>query len=241
MRDGILRKGMNQSGACHRSNPSTGEVESSITDVVNTYDHADWTVRLIYTITLTQEHLDYPVGLRTTRPNLGGVRWWFTCPLITDGRRCGRRGQKLYLPPGGKYWGCRHCYDLSYESRNQDATGRAIAKAQRICVLLGGSASFQARLPDRLKGMWRRTFERHRTEFKRAQMKTVWLWRWGLGDWVRYDADDLSRRSGRRHASPPYCSVTLTARSARLWRHFAQLALPRLSSASGRARPSAPR
>ena len=25
-------------------------------------------------------------------------------------------GGKLYLPPGGKYYGCRHCYDLTYES-----------------------------------------------------------------------------------------------------------------------------
>jgi hypothetical protein len=23
---------------------------------------------------------------------------------------------KLYLPPGGKFFGCRQCYDLTYES-----------------------------------------------------------------------------------------------------------------------------
>jgi len=23
---------------------------------------------------------------------------------------------KLYLPPGGKYFGCRHCYNLTYKS-----------------------------------------------------------------------------------------------------------------------------
>jgi hypothetical protein len=30
----------------------------------------------------------------------------------------------LYLSPGGKYFGCRHCYDLSYESRNESRLGR---------------------------------------------------------------------------------------------------------------------
>src|ERR1700680_1147156 len=53
---------------------------------VNTYDQADRTVRLIYTIGRTQKHLDDPVGFQTTRPNLGGVRWCFTCPLIKNVR-----------------------------------------------------------------------------------------------------------------------------------------------------------
>ena len=47
---------------------------------------------------------------------MGGVRWWFLCTLTCDGRYCGRRVGKLYLPPGGRYYGCRHCYDLTYKS-----------------------------------------------------------------------------------------------------------------------------
>jgi hypothetical protein len=94
MREGILCKGLSQSGDLQWSSPSRGEVKSSITFVVNTYYQVG-TVRLIYTITKTQEHLDYAVGLQATRPHLGGMRWWFTCPLITDGRPCGRRVQKL--------------------------------------------------------------------------------------------------------------------------------------------------
>ncbi len=27
--------------------------------------------------------------------------------------------KKLYLPPGGRYFGCRRCYDLTYESAQQ--------------------------------------------------------------------------------------------------------------------------
>ena len=59
--------------------------------------------------------IDYPVRLTTTTLPWGGSRYWFICPL--DG--CGRRVGCLYLPRGGKYFGCRHCYDLTYESQRE--------------------------------------------------------------------------------------------------------------------------
>ncbi len=62
----------------------------------------------------------YNVLMVTTVCNFGGVRYWFLCPL----NNCGRRVAKLYKPPGGKYFGCRHCHDLSYESRNESRLGR---------------------------------------------------------------------------------------------------------------------
>lgn len=80
-------------------------------------------VRLIYTITNRatggQQDYSYPVAMQTTHPYFGGVRWWFTCPLVVGGNPCSRRVGKLYLPPGGEYFGCRHCYDLSYRSRQE--------------------------------------------------------------------------------------------------------------------------
>ena len=57
-----------------------------------------------------------PVRLQETRPTFGGKRWWFTCPLTVNGVACNRRVGKLYLPPGTRYFGCRHCYDLTYWS-----------------------------------------------------------------------------------------------------------------------------
>jgi hypothetical protein len=36
--------------------------------------------------------------------------------LIAAGVKCNRRVKKLFLPPGGQYFGCRHCYKLTYES-----------------------------------------------------------------------------------------------------------------------------
>ena len=66
---------------------------------------------------------DYKVQLTTTPCNFGGVRYWFTCPLSRNGVYCGRRVGKLYKAPGASYFGCRHCYNLSYESRNETRSG----------------------------------------------------------------------------------------------------------------------
>jgi len=66
---------------------------------------------------------DYKIKLTTTACHFGGVRYWFICPLSANGVYCGRRVGTLYLGPGGKYFGCRHCYNLSYESRNETRSG----------------------------------------------------------------------------------------------------------------------
>ena len=62
--------------------------------------------------------LDYKVRLVSTPCNFGGYRWWFICPLVSDGNACGRRVAVLYRG-GKKYFGCRHCYNLTYECQRQ--------------------------------------------------------------------------------------------------------------------------
>ncbi len=64
------------------------------------------------------------IPLGTTRPNYGGLRWWFRCPLkAPSGRRCGRRVGKLYLPPGEAYFACRECHELTYQCRQEHRCG----------------------------------------------------------------------------------------------------------------------
>lgn len=58
----------------------------------------------------------YSLRLSTTKLPWGGKRWWLHCPLLRDGVACEARGSKLYLPPGGRYFGCRKCFGLTYES-----------------------------------------------------------------------------------------------------------------------------
>lgn len=83
--------------------------------------HGAPAVRLIYTTTVTatgeKTESNYPILLQRTLPHFGGTRWWFTCPLVESGVACRRRVAKLYLPPNGTYFGCRHCYELTYHSR----------------------------------------------------------------------------------------------------------------------------
>lgn len=98
-----------------------GEVTATIdiqVSVVGGWEGKHVRFQYIQTDSQTREktEFDYKADLTTTPCNYGGVRYWFVCPLIVNGRPCGRRVANLYLPPGGKYFGCRHCYDLTYRS-----------------------------------------------------------------------------------------------------------------------------
>ena len=77
-------------------------------------------LRLEYTHTASDTGkktlLNYKIPIQRTQPQFGGARYWFTCPLTNDGEPCNRRVGKLYLPPGGHYFGCRHCHYLTYKS-----------------------------------------------------------------------------------------------------------------------------
>jgi len=96
--------------------------ENSIGITVDTGDNPY--VKVKYTITdqTTDEKTDYDykISLTTTPCHFRGVRYWFICPLVN----CGRRTGTLYLASGRHYFGCRHCYNLSYESRNEPRLGR---------------------------------------------------------------------------------------------------------------------
>lgn len=106
---------------------SFGEETGSIGIVVSTIEGENF-VRFYYTVTDRntgeKTDYDYKVQLTSTPCNFGGVRYWFICPLSRNGVCCGRRVAKLYKAPGGSYFGCRHCYNLSYESRNECRLGR---------------------------------------------------------------------------------------------------------------------
>src|SRR5262249_11129670 len=89
-------------------------------------------LRLRYTLPQVEASVGYWIALTTTRPHFGGLRWWFVCPLVRNGQECNRRVAKLYLPPGGRYFGCRHCYGLTYttcpESHQFDTLFRHLAR-----------------------------------------------------------------------------------------------------------------
>jgi len=78
------------------------------------------------------------VCLLTTRPYFGGVRWWFSCPRMINGERCGRRVGKLYRAPASRRFACRHCLDLTYESCQK------CHRYDRLSALMAGEVSGEA-------------------------------------------------------------------------------------------------
>ncbi len=109
------------------TNVRTGEETATIGTVFRPMgDGERWDGRLQLRYTITRPpgsdrdedktRMRYWIDLETTPCNFGGERWWFRCPLVKNGNPCGRRCFKLYEPPGADYFGCRECYDLTYES-----------------------------------------------------------------------------------------------------------------------------
>jgi len=89
-----------------------------------------------------------PIHLVTTACYFGGERYWFLCPLRRGAVACCRWVGKLYLPPRATYFGCRHCYDLTYRSCQQhDKRVDALAKLPTDTLLsLAESGSLASRL-----------------------------------------------------------------------------------------------
>jgi hypothetical protein len=98
-----------------------GDKTGSIGFVVSTVEGDEY-IRFQYTQTdrNTEEktELDYKARLDWTTCYFGGRRWWFICPLVVNGRACNRRVGSLHLG-NSKYFGCRHCYSLTYESSKE--------------------------------------------------------------------------------------------------------------------------
>jgi len=128
------------------------------------------------------EDVGEPVPLSWTACNLGGERPWFICP----GAGCGRRVAILYGP--GKYFLCRHCYDLVYQSQRDNAMYRALHRAQDIRRQLGGSANMTEPFPEKPKGMHHETYMRLWWEHHEAEMEQLL----GMREWL----DKLEKKVG---------------------------------------------
>lgn len=116
---------------------------------------------LIYSYRLSGEEwqsVEEPVPIVRVPCRFGGTRPYFICPGVVNGIACGRRVVKLYGP--GRYFLCRHCYRLAYASQSEDTWNRTLRKANKIRMRLGGDPGMASLLPERPKGMWRRTYER---------------------------------------------------------------------------------
>jgi hypothetical protein len=120
------------------------------------------------------EDVREPVELDWTPCNFGGERPWFICP----GAGCGQRVAVLYGP--GRYFLCRHCNDLAYQSQRDTKMHRALYRAQDIRRQLGGSANMMEPFPEKPKGMHWRTYERMWWAHHEAEMEQLI----GMREWL---------------------------------------------------------
>ncbi len=128
------------------------------------------------------EDVTEQVFLTSTPCNYGGQRPWFICP------HCSRRVGKLFGV--GKYFLCRHCYRVAYQSQREDRYGRVLGKIQNIRTRLGGSSYLADPFPPRPKGMHETTYQRLLKEAEEAESEAD-------GHFVQR-FDRLYRRMSRR-------------------------------------------
>jgi hypothetical protein len=88
------------------------------------YEIHDWRGEL--------HRIDDTIFLTATQPMLGGLRWWFLCP------HSNRRVRKLHLPLGGRHFWSRRAYRLRYASQREPEYDRAIRRARKLRLRLGG-------------------------------------------------------------------------------------------------------
>lgn len=113
------------------------------------------------------QSVEEPVPIIQVPCRFGGSRPYFRCPGVVNGIACGRRVAKLYGP--GKYFLCRHCYRLAYPSQSEGEWDRALRRANKIRVRLGGDPGMCEPFPERPKGMWERTYTRLQNEAFEAE------------------------------------------------------------------------
>ncbi len=113
------------------------------------------------------ENMDQTIRIVHITCTYGGSRPYFICPGIVDGTTCARRVAKLC--GSGRYFLCRHCYQLSCTSQSEEGWDRALRRANKIRQRLGGDPGMAEPFPNRPKGMWLRTYERLRNQSIEAE------------------------------------------------------------------------
>ncbi|WP_039017404.1 hypothetical protein [Halocynthiibacter namhaensis] len=106
------------------------------------------------------EPITQPIPLTYSSCHYGNQRPYFLCPGIVAGQHCGRRVGKLYS--GGRYFLCRHCYNISYASQSEDRHNRMLRRANKLRTALGGEPGAAHWIAPKPKGMWERTYQRKR-------------------------------------------------------------------------------
>ena len=107
------------------------------------------------------QDVDQEILFDKTRCNYGGYRQWFLCT------RCSRRVAILY--GAGKYFHCRHCCNLTYDTQNSSWLQRIFDRANKLKKKLGGEPGLAYPVPRKPKGMHWKTYDRIKAEIHRLE------------------------------------------------------------------------
>jgi hypothetical protein len=108
------------------------------------------------------EDVKESIEIRWSGCRFGGERPYFVCPGVVNGDVCSRTVVQLYC--AGRYYLCRHSYRLAYASQAEDRCDRALRRANKHRRRLGGEPGMLSSIPERQKGMWHRSYQRHLSE-----------------------------------------------------------------------------
>jgi hypothetical protein len=111
-----------------------------------------------------EEDVEQTVRIVRVPCRFGGSRPYFICSGIS----CGRRVAQLHGP--GRYFLCRHCYGLAYQSQREQRHDRALRRANAVRMRLGGKPGMARPFPEKPKGMHWRTYERLRAQVRQIEM-----------------------------------------------------------------------
>jgi hypothetical protein len=117
------------------------------------------------------QEVDELIPFAVTATNFAGRRKWFKC------LSCGRACRVLY---GRSRFRCRLCHHLKYGSQSEPRYQRAIGRAQKIRMRLGGSASLNELFPPKPKGMHWKTY--HRLMALDTKLQNQWAL--GMRGWL---------------------------------------------------------
>ena len=67
---------------------------------------------------------------------------------------------------GGRYFLCRHCYNVAYTSQSEPRYDRMLRRANKLRMELGGEPGSAQWIAPKPKGMWQRTYQRKRFEIQ---------------------------------------------------------------------------
>jgi hypothetical protein len=117
--------------------------------------------------------IEQPIPITWTDCYYGGQRPWFVCTAYSHDRYCQRRVAVLYGT--GQTFACRACLGSTYQSQQETPHLRAIRKARKIRMSLGGGENVLEPFPPKPKHMHWRTYERLKASSRRRALDELLL------------------------------------------------------------------